>query len=83
MADFFDCTNIAKMSMESLLNALIVQLPDGTRAFRTIAVSADCGTAVDAMNCTNNGFTDVEAAFKSVIGLDACGKPAIRLATSA
>jgi hypothetical protein len=82
MADFFDCTNIGKMSMEALLNALIVQLPDGTKAFRTIAVSASCGTADDALNCSNNGFTDVEAAFKSVIGVDPCGKPAIRLATS-
>lgn len=80
--DFFDCNNIANMSMTSLLNALIVQLPDGTKAFRTIAVSASCGTAEDALNCANNGFTDVEAAFKSIIGVDACGKPAIRLATS-
>lgn len=82
MSDFFDCTNIPAMGLDALLNALIVELPDGTRAFRTMAVAADCGTAADFKDCSNNGSNDPLVAFKSVIGIDPCGKPAIRLATS-
>jgi len=82
MPDFITCENIGSIPFDALIAALVVKLPDGTNALRTMAVAADCGTAVDGADCSNNGAMDAEQAFRSTIGIDVCGKPAIRLATS-
>lgn len=75
MSDFIDCNNKA-ISPEELLGALLTKTSAGDWALRTMEVTA-CAT--DAVDCSTppKDFFDI---MKAVVGINECGKPAIRLA---
>ena len=78
MADLFDCDNKV-MTPEQLLAALITKTTDGAWAIRTMQVEA---CELDAIDCNNNSLPPFEV-IKKCIGINDCGKPALRLALPA
>lgn len=77
MADFIDC-DINNLTAEQILSALLTKTVAGDWAIRTMQVEA---CALDAIDCRNNSLPTFEI-LKKVIGINSCGKPAIRLAIS-
>ncbi len=76
MPDFFDCNN-KTITPDELLSALLTKTAAGDWALRTMEVTA---CADDAITCdTPKDMTSFEK-LKMVIGINECGKPAIRLA---
>ena len=75
MSDFIDCNN-KTLTPEQLLAALVTKTADGDWALRTMEVTA---CAEDAIDCNTNKLPAFEV-FKKLIGINECGKPAIRLA---
>lgn len=74
MPDFFDCNN-KNLTVEQLLSALVTKTPTGEWALRTMEVEA---CELDAIDCSNKTLEPFEI-LKKVIGINDCGKPAIRL----
>jgi len=74
--DYIDCNNNI-ITDAQLLAALITKDADDKLALRTMFVDA-CSD--DAIDCTNNSLT-VDQLKRKVIGINSCGKPAIRLAS--
>jgi hypothetical protein len=75
MSDFIDCNN-NNISDEELLSALVTKTAAGNWALRTMEVTA---CAEDAISCDTTNMTPSEI-LRRVIGINECGKPAIRLA---
>lgn len=75
MADFINCNN-NNITPEQLLNALLTKTSDGDWALRTMQVEA---CSIEAVECDTPILTPFEA-LKKVVGINECGKPAIRLA---
>jgi hypothetical protein len=76
--DFITCEN-AQLTPEQILAALVTKDASGNWALRTMNVTA---CADDAIGCNNNQLTPVDI-LKKCIGINECGKPAIRLAIEA
>lgn len=77
MADFITC-DINTLTPEQILSALVTKTIAGDWAIRTMYVEA---CELDAINCDNSSLPTFEI-LKKVIGINDCGKPAIRLAIS-
>ncbi|MDQ3047053.1 MAG: hypothetical protein M3R27_05845 [Bacteroidota bacterium] len=75
MADHINCTNNI-LTAEQLIAALITKTSGGDWALRTIEVTA---CAEDAIGCDLSHLTPFDV-LKKCIGINECGKPAIRLA---
>lgn len=75
MADFVACDN-NNLTLEQLIAALVTKTTDGEWAIRTMQVEA---CELDAINCNNNALPPFEI-LKKCIGINDCGKPALRLA---
>lgn len=75
MSDLINCTNNI-LTPEQLFAALLTKTDSGDFALRTMQVEA---CAEDAIDCNNNAVPLFDQ-FKKVIGINECGKPAIRLA---
>lgn len=74
MADFINCGN-SQVTELQLQQAILAK--EGTEfGVRVIVLGA---ANDDAIDCSNNGL-DEDSIFKKVIGIDADGKPAIRVA---
>lgn len=76
--DFYDCDNNI-ITLDQVLSALLTKTATGEWALRTMDVTA---CADDAVDCDNNAVPNVNL-LKKIIGINACGKPAIRLAVQA
>jgi hypothetical protein len=76
MSDFITCTN-KDITPEQLVNALLTKTATGDWALRTMQVEA-CAT--DAIDCDNKHPLTLFDVLKRVVGINECGKPAIRLA---
>ena len=74
--DFIDCTN-SQLTEEQLFAALATKDAEGNWALRTMIVDA-CET--DAIDCANSMMTTEQIKAK-MIGINHCGKPALRLAS--
>ena len=77
MPEFITCNNNT-LTIEELLSALVTKTSEGDWALRTMEVTA---CAEDAIDC--NALPEERTPFgilKKVIGINECGKPAIRLA---
>ena len=75
MSDYIDCNN-NDLTPEQLLAALATKTTEGDWALRTMEVTA---CADDAIDCDTTGLTSFEI-IKRMVGINECGKPAIRLA---
>lgn len=75
MPDFISCTN-KDLTAEQLLAALLTKTAAGDWALRTMEVTA---CAEDAITCDTKNLTPFEMLTR-VVGINECGKPAIRLA---
>ena len=75
MPDFISCDN-NNMTAEQLIAALITKTADGEWAIRTMQVEA---CELDAIDCNAKALPPFEA-LKKCIGINDCGKPALRLA---
>lgn len=72
--DFLDCNN-KNLTPEQLLSALVTKTATGEWALRTMQVEA---CELDAIDCSNKTLDSFDI-LKKVIGINDCGKPAIRL----
>lgn len=75
MPDFIGCDN-NNITVEQLIAALVTKTADGEWAIRTMQVEA-CEN--DAIDCSNGVLPPFEV-LKKCIGINDCGKPALRLA---
>lgn len=75
MADLINCVT-KDLTMEQLISMLVTKTTGGEFALRTMVVEA---CALDAIDCVNHGAYTPEIIFQKLIGVSACGKPALRL----
>lgn len=75
MPNFITCDN-ADITPAELLSALATKTAAGDWALRTMEVTA---CAEDAIDCNTTNLTPFEI-LKNMVGINECGKPAIRLA---
>lgn len=73
MTNFVSCLN-KDLTPEQLIGALLTKTSGGELALRTMIVDA---CALDAISCGNS--IPMEANLGKTIGVNSCGKPAIRL----
>lgn len=74
MADYLDCIK-KDLTPEQLMAALLTKDEDGAVAIRTMLVNA---CSEDAIDC-NKGGLPLKANLAKAIGVNGCGKPALRL----
>lgn len=74
MADYIDCTK-KDLTPEQLMAALLTKDADGNVAIRTMLVDA---CAEDAIDCSKAALP-LKANLSKAIGVNDCGKPALRL----
>lgn len=75
MSDFITCEN-NQITDEQLVAALLTQDTSGNWALRTMIVDA---CAEDALDCNTKDMT-LSQMLRKCVGVNDCGKPAIRLA---